>query len=279
LPADQFIDISRIDEMHRFGKRFAPFAVIVFCLIASTEGAQAQNKLCDRTSVNACACDLTQLRPLQGAVGEDEVKKKAAEIAGDPKQARTGLESDPIKVILGYGDHFYIVDHHHGAKAWVESADNALIKKEKWIENSVCEVMNTKYSLPFDYASESDFWTAMQRPSLHVWLRNQDGQIIAPSQLPTTVADLPDDPYRTFARSVEKRHGFCKNPGAGDFLEFMWADAAFRKNPKFANADLTDKKVVQAGVLEAHDPKYKCAVAGWTSDGVCTTPPKCPSNP
>jgi hypothetical protein len=72
--------------------------MVVFALIASAEGARAQDKPWDKTSVSSCACDLTQLRPLQGAVGEQEVKKEAEEIADDPKDARSRLESDPIKV-------------------------------------------------------------------------------------------------------------------------------------------------------------------------------------
>jgi hypothetical protein len=266
--------------MHILGKQLRPFATIVLALIASAEGARAQDKLCDKTSVSPCACDLTQLRPLQGAVGEQEVRKKAEEIAEGPKKARSSLESDPIRVIFGYGGHLYIVDHHHAAKAWVESADNDKIKKEKWIENSVCQVMNKTYGLPFDYASENDFWKAMQYPaSPHVWLENENGQKINPDQLPKTVADLPDDPYRTFARKVEKEGGFCKFSGSGDFLEFMWADAAFRNNARFQSVDLMKKKVVQAGVKEAWDLKYKCAVPGWTSNGSCLTPPTCPSRP
>jgi hypothetical protein len=163
--------------MQILGKWLGPVATIVLALIASAESARAQNKPCDNTSVKPCACDLMQLRPLQGAVGEQEVKEKAEKIADDPKEARRSLQLDPIKVIFGYAGHLYIVDHHHGAKAWVESADNATIKKGKWIENSVCEVMNKKYGLPFDFASENDFWKAMQDPaSPHVWLKNENGQ-------------------------------------------------------------------------------------------------------
>jgi hypothetical protein len=265
--------------MHILGKGLRPFATIVLALIASAEGARAQDKPCDRTSVSPCACDLTQLRPLQGAVGEQEVQQKAQVIAKNPRKARSGLESDPIKVILGYGGHLYIVDHHHGAKAWVESAEiNPTIKRKKWIENSVCQVMNTTYVLPFDYKSEDEFWNTMQT-SKRVWLKNANGAKITPDQLPKTVADLPDDPYRNFARTVEKNHGFCKFPESADFLEFMWADAAFRSNPSFPREKLGDNNLVQTGVNEARDPKYKCAVPGWTPDGGCSTQPTCPSNP
>jgi hypothetical protein len=258
---------------------FTPLAIIVLALITFAVNADAQDEMCDRTSASPCACDLTLLRPLQGAVGEEEVRKKAEDIDDNPEKARSDLKSDPIIVIFGYGSHLYIADHHHLAKAWVESAANATVKKENWIANGVCKVMNKNYGLSVDFASEDAFWNALKHPALHIWLKDENGQKITPDQLPKTVANLPDDPYRTFARKVEKKGGFCKYPGSDDFLEFMWADAAFRSNAKFQNVDLMKKDVVQAGVNEARDPKYKCIVPGWTADDSCSTPPTCPSKP
>ena len=63
-----------------------------------------------------CTCDLTKLRPLQGAVGMKQVISMEKRIADDPKHARWRLEEDPIKVIAGVGGQLFIIDHHHTAK-------------------------------------------------------------------------------------------------------------------------------------------------------------------
>ena len=65
-----------------------------------------------------CACDVRTLRPLQGAIGMEEVRDKAQKIEARPKKEWRELVADPIKVIRGPGNAFYVTDHHHGADAW-----------------------------------------------------------------------------------------------------------------------------------------------------------------
>ena len=65
-----------------------------------------------------CACDVRTLRPLQGALGMEEVHDKARRIVAKPEKEWQDLVDDPIKVVRGPGAALFITDHHHGADAW-----------------------------------------------------------------------------------------------------------------------------------------------------------------
>jgi hypothetical protein len=64
-----------------------------------------------------CSCDVRTLRPLQGALGMEEVRDKADKIKAKPGKACQKLANDPIKVVRGPGGALFITDHHHGANA------------------------------------------------------------------------------------------------------------------------------------------------------------------
>src|SRR5512133_713059 len=94
---------------------------------------QAQNTCDAQSKVDAvCTCDVRTLRPLQGAVGLEEVEDKAAKIEKNPKKAREKLQDDPIKVLQGPGGALFITDHHHGAAAWL------IAKKAE----ALCQIVN-----------------------------------------------------------------------------------------------------------------------------------------
>jgi hypothetical protein len=247
-------------------KAIGPVAVAVavalaLAVVTSVKAAVAEEE-CNRNSITVCGCDLTKLRPLQGAVGEKEVENKREEILRDPKKAIKRLRKDPIKVVFGYGRDLYIVDHHHAAKAWLEANTKTMKKR------SLCQIVNGDNKLPYDYPSLAQFWTALEGKEL-IHLKDQKGDTIKEDALPKTIDALPDDVYRSFAWKVRLNKGFCKSSQAKDFLEFIWADAAFRNNFKNLTNDNLDQSV-KAGVDEAHKEQYN-KLPGWTSSGDCKT--------
>jgi hypothetical protein len=163
-----------------------------------------------------CTCDLPSLRPLQSAVGLGEVAKKKKDIA-DPKSVeneKEALDVDPIKIVIGPGGAFFVADHHHGARAWLDAGYTA----------GTCKLLSEP--VPTD---ELAFWNALIEREL-VRLADQNGNPIErqnlPNVLPKTLKELPDDPYRTLAWMVRKADGFCRafmNPPP-PFAEFRWAD-------------------------------------------------------
>ncbi|MDC7718677.1 ParB/Srx family N-terminal domain-containing protein [Vogesella sp. DC21W] len=65
------------------------------------------------------------------------------------------------------------------------------------------------------------FWAQMQARHW-AWLYNQQGQPLAPAQLPTTLSALPDYPYRSLAGWLQDDGYFSKKDDVY-FVEFAWA--------------------------------------------------------
>jgi hypothetical protein len=161
-----------------------------------------------------CTCDLTKLRPLQGAVGMKQVIYMESRITDDPKHERRKLEDDPIKVVAGVGGQLFIIDHHHTAEAWLGA-------KTEWGTNALCKIVNSEKGLPPEFKTEDEFWAALKAAGL-ARLKNESGIDIDPAQLPKTLEAMADDPYRSLAGLVRQKGGFCKS--SREFAEFAWAD-------------------------------------------------------
>jgi len=189
-----------------------------------------------------CTCDLRTLRPLQGAVGMEEVRKKANDIKDAIKisetDTRLDLAYDPIKIVRGPNGLLYVTDHHHGARAWLEAHTMG-----------TCQIQSDPIS-----TDPTQFWVDLNKLNL-VRLADKDGKSITTTQLQAfTLATLPDDPYRTLAWRVRKGDGFCRALMAGnkEFAEFRWADW-LRKRPEFTPAPGPNGKWT--------DPKRDAAIA------------------
>ncbi|WP_456777308.1 ParB/Srx family N-terminal domain-containing protein [Bradyrhizobium sp. USDA 3686] len=160
-----------------------------------------------------CSCDVRTLRPLQGAVGMEEVRDKADKIKVKPGKACQRLANDPIKVVRGPGGAFFITDHHHGADAW-RLAERPF---------ALCDIADRA-----PLSSEAQFWSDLIADHL-VRLADADGKSISPEQLPGGLAQMPDDPYRSLAWRLRKNGGFCRSiMPQKEFAEFTWADAISR---------------------------------------------------
>lgn len=185
--------------------------VVFVCLALSVGVARAADRPCAAATGGdaPCACDVRTLHPLQGAVGRDEVRHKAEAIADHPKKARKALARDPILVVRGPDDGLFILDHHHAAAAWAMAGEPM----------ALCRIVPRP---PF--ATAEAFWSGLVADRL-VRLADQDGRSLAPDALPASVADLPDDPYRSLAWRLRKAGGFCRAAMAQrEFAEFLWAD-------------------------------------------------------
>jgi hypothetical protein len=113
-------------------------------------------------------------------------------------------------VVIGPTGVLYITDHHHLARALYEVGE----------ATTYCSVLNNLSNTNFD-----NFWKHLQDNN-EVYLRDRGG-IITPSQLPTSVKDLRDDPFRSLAGAVREACGFSKQQSPSpysNYLEFKWAD-------------------------------------------------------
>jgi hypothetical protein len=167
-----------------------------------------------------CNCDLRTLRPLQGAVGMEEVRKKAKDIRNGEK-TRFDLAYDPIKIARD-PIRLYVTDHHHGARAWLEAGHTI----------GTCQI---QYATELNEGYYGTIWRYLKDNKL-VRLADQNGNPLSERYLPEKLQDLPDDPYRALAWRVRKKDGFCRAlmTGNTEFAEFQWADW-LRKRPEFKN--------------------------------------------
>lgn len=208
-----------------------------------------------------CACDVRNLRPLQGAVGMEEVRDKAQKIAAKPDKECGKLASDPIKVIRGPGGALFITDHHHGADAW-RLADRPI---------ALCEIGDRAPS-----SSEAEFWSDLTMNHL-VRLADAYGKSISPERLPIGLAELPDDPYRSLAWRLRKSDGFCRSTmPQKEFAEFIWADW-LRARPELPvdAVRASAKKMLPTALALARSPAAK-DVPGYVGDKPLGF--KCPDN-
>ena len=174
-----------------------------------------------------CSCDLTALKPLQNRVGRGEVAKKMMDVRSDRWNEVFEQDEDPIKVVRGPGGALYVVDHHHGALSFLRAGE----------VRASCSIR------PLDWRPErgaAAFWSEV-RARGYAWLKDEAGQPVDPDTLPATLAQLPDDPYRTLAWMLRKDGSICrKQMESTDFAEFWWADW-LRRQPTLPRAGVADK--------------------------------------
>ncbi|WP_231730052.1 ParB-like protein [Novosphingobium sp. Fuku2-ISO-50] len=187
---------------------------------------------------------ITDLRPTQMTVGLREVGAKREEWRNRPRNAEGKfLGSHMIPAVIGPGGTPWIVDHHHLALAMhKEGVDQVMV--------SVIAKLDT---LP-----KKRFLAFMDA---HNWLHPYDarGRRRDFDELPHTIADLADDPYRSLAGEVRRSGGYAKSPTP--YTEFLWADF-FRDRIKAERLDDHFDKCVIEAVPLARGPEAR-HLPGW----------------
>lgn len=136
-----------------------------------------------------------------------------------PRRLQRMIDAHLVPAVLGPGDAYYIVDHHHWSlalwRAGGKRASIAVLDDWSWL-------------------TAEAFWTRMQSYGL-MHAADATGQPITPQQLPCSLVGLKPDAYRDLAWSVRRAGGFNKCPMP--YSEFRWANF-FRQT--IAVGDLND---------------------------------------
>ena len=175
---------------------------------------------------------IKELRPTQITVGMREVEAKRRRWrernkTSDQKAAKF-LGRHMIPVILGPKDHHYIIDHHHLSRALMDEGIN--------------EVLVTLVA-KLSRLDKLEFWTFIDnRGWLHPF--DENGRRRPAEDLPKTVADLVDDPFRSLAGELRRIGGFAKD--TTPFSEFLWADFLRRRMQRKLLVDNFDEALEQA---------------------------------
>ncbi len=194
-----------------------------------------------------CLCEVAALRPTQLAVGMRAVREKETHV--NKKMSKEKLEKylseHPEPAVVGPDGGLYIIDHHHLGRA--------LLNQE--IEITYCEILENLRHMGFN-----EFWQTMEKKSW-VYLYDENGKgPLSYSSLPSSLAGLKDDPYRSLAGAVREADGYEKSPIP--FAEFQWA-AFFRTRiarkileSDFEQAILDGVELAQSPAA-AHLPGYR----------------------
>jgi hypothetical protein len=172
---------------------------------------------------------IADLRPTQITLGMREVvmkRKRWREIG-----ARKGgefLGKHMIPVVLGLKQRHYVVDHHHLARA---------LHEEGVKDVAVTVTANLSRLEP------DEFWSVMdERDWMHPF--DAEGRRRHYRDIPKSIADLIDDPFRSLAGELRRAGGFAKD--TTPFSEFLWADFLRRRmKRKIVETDF-DRAIAQA---------------------------------
>jgi len=188
--------------------------------------------------------EIKTLRPTQITVGIAEVAIKRGEWAKLGKKERhKRLKQQWFPSVLGPKGKYYIVDHHHLGLALLEED----------IDSAYVTVLHD-----YSWLEADRFWRVMEFHQLtHPY--DEHGTRLTYDDIPKTVSDLRNDPYRSLAGFVREAGGYAKD--TTPFSEFLWADF-FRPQ---ITVELIEKSQTQAieqatGLARGDQARY---LPGW----------------
>ena len=187
---------------------------------------------------------ITDLRPTQITVGMREVmakRKHWREMA--KKKGGKFLGKHMIPVVLGPKGRHYVIDHHHLSRAL----------HDEGVKHVAVTVVANLSKLDRD-----EFWTNMDNRN---WMHpfDDEGRRRHYEEIPKSVSDLIDDPFRSLAGELRRAGGFAKD--TTPFSEFLWADFLRRRiKRKAVNADFGRAIEKALQLAKSTDANY---LPGW----------------
>src|SRR5215469_2142370 len=188
---------------------------------------------------------ILSLRPTQMTVGMREVKEKRQrwrEQKSKKKQSEM-LGTHMIPVVLGQDKRYYVVDHHHLARALHDEG--------------VKDILVTMIG-DLSMVERDAFWGVMDNKR---WVYPYDakGERRHFDDLPKSIENLKDDPFRSLAGELRRAGGFAKD--TTPFSEFLWADFLRRQIQRKVVEDHFSKALEKALELAKSDDAVY--LPGW----------------
>ena len=186
---------------------------------------------------------ILELRPTQMTVGMREVKEKRKRFREKGKKQSDMIGSHMIPVVRGPDKHYYVVDHHHLARAL----------HDEGVKNILVTVIGD-----LTMVGRDAFWGVMDNKR---WVYPYDakGARRRFKELPKSIKDLTDDPYRSLAGELRRAGGFAKD--TTPFSEFLWADFLRRRIARKMVEEHFSRALEKAlEAAKSHDAIY---LPGW----------------
>lgn len=194
---------------------------------------------------------ILSLRPTQMTVGMHEVKEKRRrwrQHKSKKKQAEV-LGQHMIPVVHGPDGHHYVIDHHHLARAL----------HDEGVENVLVTIIADLTMIDRD-----SFWLVLDSRR---WVYPYDAKGVRHhyKDIPKSVADLKDDPFRSLAGELRRAGGFAKD--TTPFSEFLWADFFRRRlSRKSVAADFAKAVEKALSLARSSEAVYLPGWCGPVSD-------------
>jgi hypothetical protein len=188
---------------------------------------------------------IRDLRPTQMTVGYREVEQKRRQWRSQAEAKQPAfLGEHMVPVILGPKNRPYIIDHHHLVRAL----------HDEGVESVLTNVVANLSAI-----SKDSFWVVVDNRG---WCHPYDasGERCGFGEIPTAIADLTDDPFRSVAGELRRAGGFAKD--TTPFSEFLWADFLRRRIKKKAVEEDFEAAIAQA--LELAKSKDANYLPGWS---------------
>jgi len=153
------------------------------------------------------------------------------------------LETHMIPVILGPKDRHYVIDHHHLARALHDEG--------------VKEVLVTVIA-DLKKLDQDAFWIVLDNRD---WMHPFDAKGVRRgySDIPKSVEDMIDDPFRSLAGVLRRAGGYSKE--TTPFSEFLWADFLRRRmKHKLVEHEFARALKEALRLAKSHDADY---LPGW----------------
>ena len=190
------------------------------CLILLSSVVTADDYVEFATNLPAgtkCVVDVRMLRPTQFAVGMKEVHMRVEKLkAKDLKAALNRyLLKKIMPIVIGPGGIPYVLDHHHLARVLLEAGCRTTLYAE--VRENCSQL------------TESEFWKMLKKKNW-VFLYDEVGRgPLDTAQLPKTIGELRDDPYRSVSWVVREGGGYLETDTP--YAEFQWANFFRTKIP------------------------------------------------
>ncbi len=191
---------------------------------------------------------LSDLVPTQVAIGYLEVRAKQQEWNSLDKQERQQqMDKHWFPAVIGPGQRYYIVDHHHTAMALQKVGEKfaLVIAKHDWSALD-CAI----------------FWKTME---FHHFAHPYDakGKRIPFKKMPQRVSELSDDPFRGLVSVAQKAGAVASE--LPSLAQFLWADY-FRKNISSKELRMGAAQAAVVKALELAKLQQASYLPGWSGN-------------
>ncbi len=187
--------------------------------------------------------DIAGLKPTQMTVGFREVETRAARLKKGGQDGGKLIYKHVIPVVKGPKEKYYVIDHHHLCRAMLLAGSKQV---------SVTVVLNLAR------LEKDAFWVFMDNRGL-VHPFDDEGKRCDYKDIPKSIEDMTDDPFRSLAGALRCKGGYAKD--TTPFSEFLWADFLRRRfNRKDVEKDFDATLEAAFEVAKTHGADH---LPGW----------------